>query len=464
MDIEMENKLGFEYFEGEFNPDYLEGTPVEIIENFHLDEIRYDENEEYDIKYAREYESEQSKKSSLSPRYMAESPELNALARVILDDAIRFEATDIQISQLTTKIGLVRLRIGEGMHAHRRIHGSAMKSLVIVFKFLAGADIDDEKSEQNGRISYEYEGSRYNIRASFMPTMASNTVSLRVLYDESLKSDVSQLGFPPVVENTLLQVLNLTEGLILLTGGTGSGKTTTMYTSIQHIQEMNDYQKNVITIEDPVEYVIPGAVQSPVDDLVGYTFAVGLKTALRQNPDIILVGEINNPETADTAIRAATTGHLVFSTFHSESVLSVPLAMNHYGVPMINLNRALTLVLHQSLPEKLCPHCKKTRVVDTANMQWLKKLNPEEELLIVYQRQGCEKCNNIGVLGRVLCVSMLDANSVYSDIVLETDVPSEIEKKLMKTDGANYYPKALDVHRHLKEGNIDLITAKRLMR
>lgn len=449
------------YEDDEFS---LNATP-ELIEQFNLYDILYDKEKMLDIHFGESYDKEQNIKAHLTPQYISQNARLNTLAKIILDEAIENKSTDIQLISLTRDIGLVRLRIGEEMYPHRRIHGSAMRGLSIVFKHLSGVDINEELNAQGGRMAHIYNGSSYNIRSSFMPSMYGETVSLRILYGEQLSTDISSLGLPDVVEGTLRQVLGLSEGLILLTGGTGSGKTTTMYTSIGHIQERANYTKNVITIEDPIEYVIPGASQSQVIRETGYGFEQGLQTALRQNPDIILVGEINNPETAGTAVRAATTGHLVFSTFHSNNTLNVPIGMEHYGVPKLNLNRALSLVLNQTLPNKLCDYCKKQHVASTDEFKWVTKLGNNKPLPVVYEAEGCEKCDYNGVSGRVLCVSMLDANSVYMDIVADKSKSLEdVERELLNTDGANYYPMEFDVYRHLELGNIDLATAKSILR
>lgn len=437
----------------------------EYEEYFGLDSLKYDVNKELDIAFGEYYDTNQNKREYTTPKYIASDIRLKTLARIILDEAVANKSTDIQILNLNSKVGVVRLRVGEEMIPYRKVHGTAIYGLSIIFKSMSQVNIEETRIGQGGRFTHEYNGEFFNIRSSFMPTIYGETISLRVLYSEQLSSDVSSLGLPDIVESTLRQVLSLREGLILLTGGTGSGKTTTMYTSIGHIQDQNSYTKNVITIENPVEYVIPGASQSQVSEVANYTFADGLKTALRQNPDIILIGEINDAETAGTAIRAATSGHLVFSTFHSNTTLTVPIGMEHFGIKKYTLNNSLTLVLNQTLANKLCVHCRKPIPVSVADRNWINKLGMDVPLLQVYTAVGCEHCSDFGYHGRVLCVSMLDVNKTYRKISEEEDKSLiDIEHELLTTEGANYYPMEKDVYRHLASGAIDLRTAMNILR
>ena len=300
-----------------------------------------------------------------------------------------------------------------------------------------------------------------------MPTQNGENVSLRVLYSENLGRNVADLGLPEYVLNSVNTVLNLSEGLILLTGGTGSGKTTTMYTSINQIMDKSGGTKNVITLENPVEYIIAGAVQSQINELRGYTYPKALKTSLRQNPDVILIGEINDKETAQTAVRASTSGHLVFSTLHTNDVLSVGQSMEYYGVNNLELSWALQLIINQKLANKLCPKCrKKVMISDVKKLNWINRLGISEELLNVYEKSehGCEECKGYGYKGRVLICSMLDANETYTKLAMQNMTLVELEKALINDDSAKYYTLNQDVFRHLKAGNIDLITAKGLLR
>lgn len=429
-----------------------------------LDNLLYDENEEMDIAFGKEYEEMQSIREVTTPEYITEDRRLQKLARLILDEAIAERSTDIQIKEASGDWGIVKFRLGDEMHAYRKIRRSAVFALIIVIKRMARVDINEDMVGQRGRITHVYMNEHYDIRASFMPSIEGTAVSLRVLYSSELMQDVSKLGFPEYVLHSVKNVLNLQEGLILLTGGTGSGKTTTMYTAINDIMHENGGTKNVITIEDPVEYIVDGAVQSQVDEVVGYTFAEGLKVSLRQNPDILLIGEINDQETAETAVRASTSGHLVFSTLHSNDVLGVGQVLEHYNVSQYQLSWALQMVLNQTLARKLCDGCKRQRMITEDELKWTMELGIPEELLYVYTTDGCEECSGFGYRGRVLIVEMLDANAEYTKIANEGLTLTELEERLMENDKVRYYPKKHDVYRHLKEGNIDIVTARNIIR
>lgn len=428
------------------------------------EELLFDDEGTLDIAYGEEYKTNELITEYTTPKYIEVDKRLNRLADIIMDEAIRREATDIQLLQDSETVGYVRLRMGSEMHAHRKIHGAAMTGLAIIFKSRADANIEEKLRPQGGRFSHMYQNKSYDIRASFMPTVKGENVSLRVLYSSSLMDDVGKLGFPDEVLTSVRQVLGLSEGLILLTGGTGSGKTTTMYTGINDIMRQNEGTKNIMTIENPVEYIIEGAAQSQVDELRDYTFAKGLQVILRQNPDVILVGEINDKETAETAVRASTSGHLVFSTLHANDVLSASIAMEHYGISPFQLSWALQLVLNQKLPNKLCPHCKKTKMVNSDERKWVLGLGKDEELLSVYVAVGCDECDYFGYKGRVLVVGMLDANEAYTNIAVNNLPLIELERELIGNPKARYYPMRNDVFRHLKAGNIDLKTAYGILR
>lgn len=431
---------------------------------FNVENLHYDKDGTMDRAFAREYEDQHLRLTYMTPEQLAVDERLLRLADLIMNEGIHNEATDIQILKMSDSEAIVRLRMGSEMRPHRLIHGVAADPLAIVFKRMSRADIKEINRPQGGRFLHRYKGSGYDIRASFMPTVRGENISLRILYSSSLMDEVDLLGFPPYVLDSVKRILTLSEGLILLTGGTGSGKTTTMYTAINNIMKDTEASKNVITIENPVEYTIEGAVQSQVNDVYGYTFADGLKTALRQNPDIILIGEINDRETAETAVRASTSGHLVFSTLHTNDVLSVSQAMEHYKVSPYQLSWALQLVLNQSLPNRLCQQCRRARMLSSEELKWVDSLSTGEKLLTVYDAVGCAECEQYGYRGRVLVVEMLDANQEYTRLAMKNMDLVSLQDELLSNEKARYYPMSRDVFRHLKEGNIDMVTAYGLLR
>ena len=265
----------------------------------------------------------------------------------------------------------------------------------------------------------------------------------------------------------LRRVLNLKEGMVILSGGTGSGKTTTLYTSIHEIMERHRRAKKIYAIENPVEYRVDGITQVSTDELRGVTFGNTLKSVLRSDPDVILLGEVNDTGTAAAAVRAATTGHLMLTTLHANNTLEVRNALKQLGASPLDLGTALKLVLYQTLQDKLCPHCRIEDILTVADKKWAdSKLRTTKELVVVYKRnhEGCAECNHQGVNGQILLVEMLGANRTYNrgiDTVGE-DI-YKMQDYLLETDGAKYYPLEWDVFKHLENGNIDMDTAYHLI-
>lgn len=429
-----------------------------------IDDLAYDHEKTMDVAFGEYYEANQTKLEYITPDIIATDERLRKLVQLVIDDAITYKATDIQISHLNSSIGLVKYRVGGSLYPYRRLHGASVQGIGYVIKKLANIGVTQYGKRLDGGFTHTYKGETYRLRTNLMPTIYGESISLRIIYNDQLDTSVDSLGLPDRVLSTFKEVLGLQEGLIILTGATGSGKTTTMYTGINHIMAENLNTKNIITIEDPVEYLIPYAIQSQVNNDIGYTFAEALKSAFRQDPDVILIGEINDAITAQTAVRASTSGHLVFSTLHTNSVLTVPLALADYGVTPYSLNSSLTLVLNQKLPSKLCDHCKIRKIVTSEQLQWIDQLG-EGKIVNVYEPQGCEYCDYRGYKGKVLVISMLDANGVYKRIVGDGTRPIDtIEEELKNTDRSNYYSLGTDIYRHLKAGNIDMMTAMALMR
>lgn len=435
---------------------------------FEMENLHWDSSGQYDIKFGEYFRKNQEINMYSGNNTIAKNPELNKLAKLICVEAIRLEATDIQIMKINDELGLVRLRVGQEFIPYRRLHGHSLDALATVFKFISNCNVDMKTREQGGRFAIpSKDGKRYDMRTSFLPTLQGENVSIRVLYSSKLFNNLENLNLPETVLLSVRKVLKLPEGLILLTGGTGSGKTTTLYTCLNEIARNSKGTKNIITLENPVEYTINGVVQSQIDEAIGYTFAKGLQTILRQNPDIILVGEINDSQTAQTATRASTSGHLVFSTLHTNDVLSVSTSMDYYGVSHFQLSWALQMVINQRLVNRLCPHCKELKILTPSESAWIKNsLKQDKQLTTVYQRNhnGCEHCEGHGYIGRVLVCSMLDANKEYTELAMKNLTLDVLEEALINNGNTNYYPIEKDVFRHLDEGNIDLMTANTIVR
>lgn len=431
--------------------------------------VKWDYTQQLDIPFGVAFEKGQGKTEYQEPIYISADNRLTELAKLILIEAIQEGASDIQIVP-KKDYGLVRLRIDDRMVMYRQIHKGAMFGLVIVLQKMAGLQLGNmAEATIDGHVYFEYLGDHYDFRVATSPTQFGALMDLRLLSSSNLSGDIGTLGLPDIVVSTYRRLMKQKEGLILLVGGTGSGKSTTLATGILEVNDYFDYELNIMTIENPVEYVIDDIVQSSVNELSGYTFVKALQTMLRQNPDQILVGEVNNSETAGVMARAAGTGHLVYSTLHANSVLEIHDALHHYGLTDRDILQTLRVVIYQSLEPRLCVHCKTQRIVTPSEKAWLdKNLLRTSEIVVVHEAHsdGCDECER-GYKGRVLVAEMLESNreyrNLYEQILRDKVGQDELKRRLMTTEGVNFYPIEYDVYRLLKEGVVTLDTAYKLI-
>lgn len=436
-----------------------------------LRSLKRDKEGKYDVAYGKMFRSAQGKTTVLTPQIIASNENLNELFDLIIKDAINIEARNIEIYKDAQGYGIVQFRVGRDMVDDRLLDPDAVDGLGIVCRKRANVNIEQEyRSEINGSIRYRYMNKSYDLRCAFLPTIQGMSMSIRILYSSTLMRDVSNLGFPPNVEDTFRSALKSNQGMILITGGTSSGKTTTQYTGLNTIMQEDGLTKNIRTVENPVEYTLPGVKQTQVNEEVGETFSKILKSFLRGDPNIILVGEINDAETALTAVRAATSGHLVMSTLHTNNTIEVTRVMQHYGASYIDLGNALQLVMNQVLENKLCPACRTRRPVTEEEFIWIRKrLGVDDNITVLYEKaedsSGCKECEGIGYKGATLIVEMLETDYAYQRALnIAKDNTFELEKLLLEDENANFYPMGRDVFRHLKAGHIDIETAKRIMK
>lgn len=335
----------------------------------------------------------------------------------ILSEALRLSASDIHIEPYPTSIRL-RYRIDGILQSIpvpqdlRQIYAA----LVSRFKIMAGLDITEKRVPHDGRISMKTEHEEYDLRISIVPTKHGEGICLRILGRQSLFLDLKELGLTPPQEALVRELTQLPQGLILLTGPTGSGKTTTLYAALAHA---NDESRKIITIEDPIEYQLDGVVQIQVWDEVGLSFADGLRSVLRHDPDIVLIGEIRDPETAETAVRAAQTGHLVFSTVHTNDSVSVITRLLDMHVEPFLLGSSLVCSIAQRLAQRICPHCK---VPDGPLPEELRDemgsaLGVAPAELKAFRGAGCVECNNKGHRGRVALYEFFTMTEEIADVL-----------------------------------------------
>ena len=311
----------------------------------------------------------------------------------IIAEAARAGASDIHIEPYETGL-VVRMRVDGVLTEKLRMPPHVASVIVNRIKVMARLDIAERRIPQDGRISLTLGGKLLDVRVSTLPNRANERVVMRILDKESAGISMEMLGLSEDARDILVDALAEPNGIILVTGPTGSGKTTTLYAGLK---QLNDGSRNILTVEDPVEYAIEGIGQTQVNAKVGLTFAAGLRAILRQDPDVVMVGEIRDKETADIAVQAALTGHLVLSTVHTNDAVGAITRMRDMKVEPFLLASTVRAVLAQRLVRRLCNHCRKPFQADNA----LAGLLGLEGGATVFGSTGCDHCNQTGFQGRI---------------------------------------------------------------
>ncbi|MGE8112538.1 type II secretion system ATPase GspE [Pseudomonas sp. NPDC086566] len=322
------------------------------------------------------------------------------LLNALLSEAVRSRASDIHLETFEQQLR-VRMRVDGVMREVLSPPRALAALLVSRIKVMARLDIAEKRVPQDGRISLRLAGHEVDVLVSTLPAAHGERVVLRLLDKQAVRLDVQHMQMQPSVQKAFLAVLEKPHGIFLVTGPTGSGKTTTLYTALS---VLNRESRNILTVEDPVEYHLPGIGQTQVNSKVDMTFARGLRAILRQDPDIVMVGEIRDRETADIAVQASLTGHLVLSTLHTNSALGAITRLADMGVDTCLLASSLAGVMAQRLVRVLCPHCKAAYEVEDATASALG--NPAGLPRLLYQAVGCELCQ-MGYSGRVALHEMV---------------------------------------------------------
>ncbi|MDO5115321.1 MAG: ATPase, T2SS/T4P/T4SS family [Synergistaceae bacterium] len=331
------------------------------------------------------------------------------LVNSILEQAVREKASDIHIEP-SEGVTRVRLRIDGTLFSNIEIPGNLHLPLVARIKILSGMDIAEKRRPQDGRILIKVAGSRIDLRVSTLPSIFGEKVVLRLLDQNSDRIGIEKLGFDEHQQKLLKESITASNGIVLVTGPTGSGKSTTLYSLLEIL---NEPTKNIITLEDPVEYTIGGITQIQINEKIGLTFGSALRSILRQDPDIIMVGEIRDTETAHLAVRVALTGHLVLSTLHTNDAPTSINRLVDMGVPRFLLASSLRAIVAQRLVRTLCPHCKEKQIISEAM---------EEETGIprgttVYAPKGCPECRFTGYKGRTVISEIMPINHAIKTMI-----------------------------------------------
>jgi len=319
----------------------------------------------------------------------------------ILEGAINAGATDIHLDPQEHETR-VRYRIDGDLHDVMSMPPNVAAAAVSRVKVMAEMDITNTRLPQDGHLRYPYNGRTYDVRVATLPTALGERLVMRILDQTSVVAGIKDLGLQPQDERTFLRLIDQPYGMILVTGPTGSGKTTTLYAALSKKNVITD---SIVTLEDPVEYRIPGINQVQIDPDIGLTFAGALRAALRQDIDVILVGEIRDQETAQSAVRAAMTGHLVFSTLHTNDAVEALSTLQNMGVPAYLLSSALTGVIGQRLVRKICPECK-TPFKPSRDL--LKSLGLPVTIKQLWRGKGCAHCFHRGCRGRTGVFEILE--------------------------------------------------------
>jgi type IV pilus assembly protein PilB len=336
------------------------------------------------------------------------------LVNLIIRQAIRDKASDIHIQPEANRVR-VRVRIDGILHDKMVTPKAVQAALVSRIKVMADMDIAEKRRPQDGRISLALSGREYDFRVSTYPSVHGEKVVMRVLDKRGVQVNLNKLGMPASMMDDFENLINRSYGIITVTGPTGSGKSTTLYAVLNKI---NSPERNTMTIEDPVEYQLPGLTQGQVNTKAGVTFATALRTMLRQDPDVILVGEMRDHETALIAVEAALTGHLVFSTLHTNDAPSAVTRLIEMGIEPFLIASSLIGVVAQRLVRVICPKCKEAY---TPPVDAFRRLNLSMDLDAVqfYRGKGCDNCMNTGYKGRIGTFELMVINDSIRELILK---------------------------------------------
>jgi general secretion pathway protein E len=353
---------------------------------------------------------------TLEPEDLMEAEDDAPIIRLInalLTEAIKVNASDVHVEPFENFMR-VRFRVDGMLREILKPPGNIAPLVISRIKVMAKLDIAEKRLPQDGRISLRVAGRAVDVRVSTLPSGHGERVVLRLLDKQAGRLDLEQLGMDAKIEKQFDHLLHKPYGIILVTGPTGSGKTTTLYAGLTRL---NEKSRNILTVEDPIEYYLDGIGQTQVNNKIEMNFARGLRSILRQDPDVVMIGEIRDIETASIAVQASLTGHLVLSTLHTNSAIGAITRLRDMGVEPFLLASSLIGVMAQRLVRKLCPHCKKPHTITPSECSWLNL--PVNDQPTIYSAVGCTKCNNIGYTGRTGLYEFITVDDKLMDMIHE---------------------------------------------
>lgn len=372
--------------------------------------------------------SEEDLAATLGPTDLLDSNDEAPIIRFVnglLARACKERASDIHLEPFETEL-IIRYRIDGVLYEILRPPPKACATIISRLKIMAGLNIAEKRLPQDGRFRVRVAGSDIDIRVSSLPTAFGERLVLRLLETSASVIELEKLGLDAQLRNQVEEMITQPHGIFLVTGPTGSGKTTSLYAALSHL---NDRSKNIITIEDPIEYQLNGVGQIQVNSKIDLTFAAGLRSILRQDPDIIMVGEIRDSETAEIAVQSALTGHMVFSTLHTNDAAGALTRLLDMKIEPFLVSSAITGILAQRLVRKLCPDCRKSYTPSEEITKHFEGILPQSSVQQYFRSNGCDSCQQIGYRGRT---------GIY-ELLLMTD---DIRERLMGGADASTIRKA----------------------
>jgi MSHA biogenesis protein MshE len=340
------------------------------------------------------------------------------LLQTLFEDAYQVRASDIHIEPQQDKLQ-IRFRIDGVLHLQTEMDSKIAPALVLRLKLTSGLDIAEKRLPQDGRFHVKIRQHPVDVRISTMPTQYGESVVMRLLSQSGDILALERIGMPAEMLDTFRRIIHRPNGLVLVTGPTGSGKTTTLYAALN---ELNSMERKILTVEDPVEYRLPGINQIQVNEKIDLSFARVLRSTLRQDPDVILVGEMRDQETAQIGLRAAMTGHMVLSTLHTNDSASAPARLIDMGVPRFLVATSLQMVLAQRLVRLICEHCAEPYQPLPFEHEWLRlELGDMADEVTCRHGRGCTYCNGTGHKGRVAIYEMLEMTLPLVEAANHTD-------------------------------------------
>ncbi len=379
--------------------------------------------------YTREKESQMVEQEDLYSEDVNNSP-IVQLVKGMIEQAVRQRASDIHIEPMERQVR-IRYRIDGALYEKATYSVRLLPAMVARIKIIGGMDISEKRKPQDGRITQIVDRREYDIRVSILPTVYGEKIVMRLTSKNALTKEKSQLGLRPDELKKFDHILKNPHGILLVTGPTGSGKSTTLYTALS---ELNKEDVNIITVEDPVEANIDGINQVQVNNKANLTFASALRSILRQDPDIIMIGEIRDQETASIAVQASITGHLVVSTLHTNSAASTITRLADMGIEPYLIADATIGVIAQRLVRRLCPDCKRAKKASVDDLELLMR-DPDEDLTI-YEPCGCPRCDGTGFKGRIGVYEIMEVSQPLKTIISKNGSAEDIKNKALE-EGMN---------------------------